>query len=215
MFAAYPGIMGAMSRPANTTRVARRVRAELRERGWLLQADAALPSVASLVAGEPIRGSWWAHPRSNLVYWVLEELEDSSDVLCVKLVRGKATLLHRALWPALVAIGCSRQRWQTAGLSRAARSLLARTQRAESLRLDRLERWSGPAKPGDAARELEARLLVYAREIHTETGRHTKQLETWSRFAARLRLDAPLPDPDAARRALERAVAGEKWLPWQ
>lgn len=204
-----------MSRPANTSRVARRVLAELRARGWLLQADAVLPDVASLVAGEPIRGSWWAHPKSNLVYWVLEELEDSPEVLQVKLVRGKQTMLHRALWPALVAVGASRQRWQTAALSRTARTLCARTQRAETLRLDRLERWSGPAKPGDAARELEARLLVYAREIHTETGKHTKELETWRHLSERLGVGAALPDPDDAKRALERAVAGEKLLPWQ
>ena len=204
-----------MSRPANTSRVANRVVAELRARGWLLQADAVLPNVASLVAGEPIRGSWWSHPKSNLVYWVLEELEDSPEVLRVKLVRGKQTMLHRALWPALVAVGSSRQRWQIAALSRSARSLYTRTQRSEALRLDRLERWIGPAKPGDAARELEARLLVHAHEIHTETGKHTKELETWRRFAERLAVGAPLPDPDDAKRLFERAVGGEKLLPWQ
>ena len=204
-----------MSRPANTSQVARRVLAELRSRGWLLQADAVLPNVAALVAGEPIRGSWWSHPKSNLVYWVLEELEDSPEVLRVKLVRGKATMLHRALWPALVAAGAARARWQTAGLSRSGRSLHLRTERAETLRLDRLERWSGPAKPGDAARELEARLLVYAHEIHTETGKHTKELETWRHFAERLGVSAPLPDPDDAKHALECAVVGEKLLPWQ
>ena len=91
---------------------------------------------------------------------------------------------------------------------------LRRTQRAETLRLDRLERWSGPAKPGDAARELEARLLVYAHEIHTETGKHTKELETWRHLAERLGVGAGLPDPDAAKRLLEQAMAGEKLLPW-
>lgn len=207
--------MAAMARPANTTRVARRVLGELRERGWLLQADAELPNVAALAVGEPIRGSWWAHPSSNLVYWVLQDLEDSPEVLRVKLVRGKQTLLHRSLWPELVAAGAARQRWQTAGLTRGGRSLLGRTERAEALRLDRLERWTDAAKPGDAARELEARMLVYSHEVHTETGKHAKELETWARLATRLGLGAKRLDPDEAKASLERAVAGEKLLPWQ
>ena len=202
-----------MSRPPNTRRVAAKVFAELRERRWLLQADATLPSVASLVANEPVHGSWWAHPKSNLVYWVLQELEDSPDVLCVKLVKGKLTLLHRALWPELVAVGSAAERWQTAGLSAPARALLGRTEKQETLRLDRLERWTAAAKPGDAARELEGRLLVHADEVHTESGKHAKLLESWSHLRARLALGA-LPEPSAARRALEVAIPGERLLPW-
>jgi len=53
-----------VSRPANTARVAERVLDALRERRWLLQSDAVLPSVASLVANQPIGGSWWS--RSEL-----------------------------------------------------------------------------------------------------------------------------------------------------
>jgi hypothetical protein len=187
----------------------------LRERGWLLQADPELPSVATLVAGEPIRGSWWSHPKSNEIYWVLEELDESPEVLAVKLVKEKLTLLHRALWPALAAVGGAAEPWQTAGLSRAAQSLLARTRRTGALRLDRLERWTAARKPGDAARELERRLLVHSREIHTESGKHAKQLESWSHFASGTELGA-LPTATEARRALERAVAseGEKLLPW-
>jgi hypothetical protein len=42
-----------------------RVRLALREHGLLLQSDIALPNVAALVAGETVRGSWWAHPAST------------------------------------------------------------------------------------------------------------------------------------------------------
>jgi hypothetical protein len=203
-----------LSRPAGTGRVAKRVLGALRERGWLLQADPELPSVATLVAGA-VRGSWWSHPKSNEIYWVLEALDESPEVLAVKLVKEKLTLLHRALWPALVAVGGAGDRWQTAGLSRAAQSLLARTRKAGALRLDRLERWTAARKPGDAARELERRLLVHSREIHTESGKHAKELESWSHFASGAGLGA-LPAVPEARRALERAVAseGETLLPW-
>ncbi|MFI5314141.1 MAG: hypothetical protein ACHQ6T_00435 [Myxococcota bacterium] len=202
-----------MSRPADTAVVAKRVLEALRERCWLLQADPDLPSVASLVAGEPIRGSWWSHPRSNLIFWVLEELEESPELLQLKLVKGKVTLVHRALWPPLLAVACSSQPWQSAGLSRAAQSLLGRARRAGTLRLDQLPRWSAASKPGDAARELERRLLVYSREIHTESGRHTRELESWDHLRARLRLPEDLPDPKDAKAALERVVSA-RLLPW-
>ncbi len=202
-----------MSRPASTVRVTERVLAALRERQWLLQADPALPSVVSLVAGEPTGGSWWSHPESNRIYWVLEELEDSPELLAVKLVKGKMTLVHRALWPELIAVAAASQPWQTVRLSRAARSLLARTRRSGTLRLDQLERWTAATKPGEAARELERRLLVYSREIHTEAGKHTKQLETWSHLMSRLQLPLALPDPDDAKEALERLIA-RNLLPW-
>jgi hypothetical protein len=58
--------------------------------------------VAELVVGEPIRGSWWAHPRSHEIFAVLSELTDSHDVVRLRLIRGKITLVHRRLWPALV-----------------------------------------------------------------------------------------------------------------
>jgi len=207
--------MSRVARPADTTRLAKRVLSELRERKWLLQADAELPSVATLVVGEPIRGSWWAHPESNRVYWVLEELDDSPEVLSVKLVRGKATLVHRDLWPALIALGASGEPWQTLKLSAAAKSLLARVTKHGSLRLDGLKGWRAATKPADAARELETRLLVYGGEIHTESGRHAKLLETWHHLRERLGIGGALPDPAAAKRALAERFPRETRVPWQ
>jgi hypothetical protein len=202
-----------VSRPPETAAVAKRVLEALRERCWLLQTDPDLPSVTSLVAGEPIRGSWWSHPRSNLIYWVLEELGESRELLQLKLARGKLTLLHRALWSPLLAVACASQPWQTAGLSRAAQSLLRRTRRAGTLRLDQLARWPAATKPGDAARELERRLLVYSSEIHTESGRHARQLESWDHLRDRLGLSGPSPDPQDAKSALERVIS-PPLLPW-
>ncbi len=73
------------------------------EHGMLLQsARGPLPNVAELVAGEPIKGSWWGHSKSHEIFAVLSELDDSPDVVRLRLVNGKVTLVHRRLWPALV-----------------------------------------------------------------------------------------------------------------
>jgi hypothetical protein len=61
-----------------------------------------VPSIASAVAGEPIVGSWWAHPKGRAIFAALSELDDSDDVRCFKLVDGKVTFVHRRAWPALV-----------------------------------------------------------------------------------------------------------------
>jgi hypothetical protein len=81
------------------------VMAVLVDYGMLLQsARGPIPNVAELVAGERIRGSWWAHPRSHEIFEVLNVLDSSSDVVRLKLLHGKVTLVHRRLWPALVRV---------------------------------------------------------------------------------------------------------------
>ena len=44
--------------------------------GILLQHDQVLPSASAIVAGEPVRGSWWAHPMAHPIYDALNALED-------------------------------------------------------------------------------------------------------------------------------------------
>lgn len=203
-------------RPRGTSASTRRVRAELERRGWLLQADFELPSVTTLVAGEAIRGSWWGHPRGNHIYWVLQDLEDDGDTLWVKLANAKVTLVHRRLWPALLAVAQASAGWQTRGLSTAARALLRRTRRAGRLRLDELQRWSYADKPGVAARELERRLLVGSDEVHTDSGRHAKVLESWPHLCARLGVEADLPSTEDAMNELEASFGEHRGvLPWQ
>ena len=60
-----------------------------------------LPNIAEMVAGEPIRGSWWAHPSSHAIFAALNIVADSPDVVRTRLVNGKVSLVHRRLWPAL------------------------------------------------------------------------------------------------------------------
>ena len=90
---------------------------KLKEHGLLLQTDANLPNVCALVVGAPIRGSWWAHPLSHDIFAVNCVLAAHPDVLVVKLISGKVTYLHRALWPAFLAIGRARESWQIERLS--------------------------------------------------------------------------------------------------
>ncbi len=75
----------------------------LEEHGILLEAaHGPIPSVAELVAGEPISGSWWGHPAGDEIFQATRALRDCSDVLVSRLVNGKVTFVHRRLWAAVV-----------------------------------------------------------------------------------------------------------------
>src|SRR6266568_4251406 len=65
-------------------------------------ARAIVPSLAQVVAGEPVRGSWWAHPKGHDIFRLSRAIRRSPDVLVCRLVDGKITYVHRRLWPALV-----------------------------------------------------------------------------------------------------------------
>lgn len=77
----------------------------LKAGGILLESDALLPCVTRIIVGRRLRNSWWAHPRANVIYDVLNRLYHHREVLTTKLVGGKATLIHKKLWPAVFA-GC-------------------------------------------------------------------------------------------------------------
>src|SRR5215471_20192594 len=71
--------------------------------GIVLQAARGpVPSLAAAIAGRPIRGSWWAHPKSREIFRILSSVSESPDVLVCKLIDGRVTYVHRRLWPALV-----------------------------------------------------------------------------------------------------------------
>jgi hypothetical protein len=61
-----------------------------------------VPNLAEAVAGAPIRGGWWGHPKGREIFRALQVVGDSPDVLSFRLVERKITLVHRRLWPALV-----------------------------------------------------------------------------------------------------------------
>ena len=68
----------------------------------LVSAKGPVPRLTEVIAGEPIKGSWWGHPKGQPFFVILEAVTDSKDVLVCRLVKGKITLVHRRLWPALV-----------------------------------------------------------------------------------------------------------------
>lgn len=47
-----------------------------------------------------------------MIFGVLSELEDHPDVLFLKLLNRKVTLMHRSLWPAWLAIVSKPEPWQ-------------------------------------------------------------------------------------------------------
>lgn len=185
----------------------RRILAVLVRDGLLLKQDKHLPSVITLLAGKPLSASWWSHPDSRVMFRVLSELADHPDVLVAKLLLGKDTFVHRSLWPSLLAVAVGEEPWQSHGLTRAARRLLARTRGA-----------SVPVRSSGApVRELLARLLVHAEESHTASGRHEMVLASWESWAMRVSA-APLRSPADGRvrleAASERIGAPRSALPW-
>jgi hypothetical protein len=67
----------------------------------LMAARGPVPSLAEAIAGEPIRASWWGHPKSHQMFAIFEAVRDSKEILVCRLVGGKVTFVHRRLWPAL------------------------------------------------------------------------------------------------------------------
>jgi len=58
-----------------------------------------------------------------------------------------------------------------------------------------------------SALDLERRLLVLGAQVHTESGRHAKTLESWSHWARRIKLASRMPAA-SAKAELARLVAG-------
>lgn len=203
----------------------KRVFGKLLKLGFLLESDPKLPSVGTLITGAPLRGSWWSHPLAQTIFQANEKLEDHPDVLVTKLISGKVTFVHRNLWPEILAIGTAREPWQMEGLSTPAQSLLKTVELSGELRSDKID-WPGSQsssknKPGDAARELERKLLVHAEQIHTSSGAHAKVLETWKHWCERKGFVRSSVQPDEAKRTLEERLRklneefeGTARLPW-
>jgi hypothetical protein len=70
----------------------------------LESAHGPIPSLAELVAGEPITSSWWGHPAGHAIFAAINEVAESPDAVRLRLVNGKITLIHRRLWPAVVRV---------------------------------------------------------------------------------------------------------------
>jgi hypothetical protein len=81
----------------------RQARAFVEKRGIVLEsARGPVPSLAETIAGEPMRDSWWGHPKGDSIFACSRAIRNSKDVLTCRLIDGKVTYVHRRLWPALV-----------------------------------------------------------------------------------------------------------------
>ena len=196
---------------------------ELKKWGLLLESDPRLPSVCTIITGEPMKGSWWSHPMAQTIFQVNERLDDHPDVLIAKLLAGKVTFVHRQFWPALLAVATSKGPWQMRNLPEAAQQVLKFLKKAGSVRSDELKIGTvGRKELSESVRILERRLLIHSRQVHTESGAHAKVLESWESWAASAKLKTGEISLAEATECLEQRVqelnekfAGKVKLPWQ
>jgi hypothetical protein len=116
-------------------------------------------ALIDVLAGEPVRGSWWGHPAGKRIFSALERLRDDADVFLCKFLEGKQTYVHRRLWPALLRLQAEAGLWPA--LSSPARRLLLKVEREGEVAA------SGPLRLA-----LERTLRVVARSEHTPSGAH-------------------------------------------
>ncbi len=181
---------------------------ELKSIGLLLERDASFPSAVGLITGGPLRGSWWAHPQSHLIYDILGQLGAHPDVLITKLLSKKVTFVHRKLWPAIYAIGTAGEDWQISKLTPIAKSVLKKLDKDGELQTDILVAVGGYESKllSKAVNELESALLIYSHQFHTERGKHARRLETWQYWVQRVGFDGKNIKPEQAKAELQRIV---------
>ena len=61
-----------------------------------------IPALVDAIAGEHVRGNWWSHPKSRLIFALTRCVRAAPDVLVCRLAGGKITFIHKRLWPALI-----------------------------------------------------------------------------------------------------------------
>jgi hypothetical protein len=135
-------------------------------------------SLVRAITGAKVSGSWWGHPKGKLIYAITTKLEDHADVLACKLAGGKATFVHRTLWPALLRV-VTDARWRKAKLDELTPRVVAVVKRAERLGSSQLEKTL-------SAREkalLEKSALLLVSSEHTKTGAHATVLRRWRSWA--------------------------------
>ncbi len=195
----------------------------LRKLGVLLEADRSFPSITGIMVREPIKGSWWSHSMANEIYLLCQRLIQHPDAICLKLLSGKATYVHRRLWPELIAIGTAQEPWQLDALPPSTKSMLKKVEDLGILRMDEIKSSRTAREKSADARALETRLLVFGEEVHTRSGAHVKRIETWEHWAWRTGFHIQvLPTPERAKEEFARIAehlneefGADATLPWQ
>ncbi len=191
--------------------------------GVLLETDRAFPSLTGIMVREPLKGSWWSHPRANEIYLLSRRLIQHPDAIFLKLLSAKTTYVHRRLWPELIAIGTAHESWQFDALPASAKSMLDQVEEHGSLRMDEIKGARTAREKGADARTLELRLLVFGDDVHTASGAHVKKIETWEHWAWRTGFHIQvLPTPERAKeeflsivQILNEEFGAAVMLPWQ
>lgn len=172
-----------------------------------------MPSVVEHVTGQRASGSWWGGPGAGRIFEISEALHDRPDVHVVKLAAGRVTFVHRRLWPALFRVATDAPRRARIAVSPLAARLLEAS--GAPLRLDGVaQRFNlidkrGRGRIRRAADELEKALLVASDAVHTESGRHSRVLQAWERWAsADVIAGAAELDFDTALAVLQTACCG-------
>ncbi len=151
----------------------KKFRSLLRTRGALT-----LAQLAEAIAGEPIKGSWWSHPKGKLIFNVASALEDAPGVLACKL-GGRVTFVDEALFPSLYRVVTDE----------AFRAKAPAKARAIAKRAARKPLKLGPADK----RALGNTCILHVSSEHTDSGAHATFARTWESWAS----------PETKRRAAE------------
>lgn len=199
-----------------------RVVEELERWGLLLESDSTLVSVVTLVAGGPVRGSWWGHPKGQEIFQVSRELVRHDDNVLCKLLSGKLTFVHRRLWPALITVGREGADWQLDRLPRGTPRAVLHVEEVGDVMASELPIPRDAYDRKKAVQAIEKNLLAHTYTIHTESGHHEKIIESWDTFAERIgvsrrkrSLSKAMAELEAAADALNEEFNTRAKLPWQ
>lgn len=157
-----------------------------------------LPSVTTLVVGQPVEGSWWSHPKANLIFNAIEDID--AEVATVKLVRRKNTLVAPSLWQHLCNLGHAREAWQLDRLDPQALMMLETVGAAtQPVVFDKASK--------KFAAQLDDRLLAYGAGIHTDAGHHVRAYLSWMAWAGERDLECSTGKAAEAREQFEAIAA--------
>ena len=155
-----------------------------------------VPNLADAIAGDPIRGSWWGHPKGKEIFRATEAICESPNVLVCKLIGGKITYVHRRLWPALVKLASRFRKEQLAKIWNEHTA-----SGAHQLKQKRFPTWV----PSEVMKEAEAMSVAEAESIlsqwlevrssRTVGAGKSLRLRASSRCSRRNKMQSPVPKP--------------------
>lgn len=178
----------------------------LERHGWMLLAGVEAWTLTTHISGDAIHGSWWGHDAGPRIYEISIRLGEHRDVESFRLVDKKVTFVHRRLWPAVVAVGSSRDPWQLDMVRPPDRELLGRVDQEGQFSTHKQVIGGMRGRDlGAAGLRLETALLLHGHQEHTDEGAHGKILESWSHWAERRSVDDGDEGPTAARDRLGEA----------